>query len=108
MPFLVSASSPITASLLSLRSPFAIAIVKAAIDSHLFKRNPPIWVVGCSNESVHGQLHGGENTDSADTSIVAYSEEQFFYGVTGGVEWVASSRLGQADDVKLYSSCLHE
>uniref|UniRef100_A0A158P9H8 Uncharacterized protein n=1 Tax=Angiostrongylus cantonensis TaxID=6313 RepID=A0A158P9H8_ANGCA len=54
---------------------------------------------------VHGQTHVVENIDS---STVAYSEEQLFYDVIDGVELVASSRLGQAEDVVPYPSCLHD
>uniref|UniRef100_A0A0K0D7Y8 Uncharacterized protein n=1 Tax=Angiostrongylus cantonensis TaxID=6313 RepID=A0A0K0D7Y8_ANGCA len=46
-----------------------------------------------------------ENADTAYASAVACSEEQFFSSV---VEWVASSGIGQADDVVPYLSCLHE
>uniref|UniRef100_A0A0K0DFQ2 APC2 domain-containing protein n=1 Tax=Angiostrongylus cantonensis TaxID=6313 RepID=A0A0K0DFQ2_ANGCA len=49
-----------------------------------------------------------ENADTAYASTVTCSEEQFFSSVIDSVEWVASSRLGQADDVVPYHSCLHE
>uniref|UniRef100_A0A0K0CXB3 Beta-galactosidase n=1 Tax=Angiostrongylus cantonensis TaxID=6313 RepID=A0A0K0CXB3_ANGCA len=57
---------------------------------------------------VHGQTGVDKN---ADSFIVAYSEEHFFFGVRDGVEWVASSRLGQTDDgyshwYKLINKCL--
>uniref|UniRef100_A0A0K0DMI8 Uncharacterized protein n=1 Tax=Angiostrongylus cantonensis TaxID=6313 RepID=A0A0K0DMI8_ANGCA len=57
---------------------------------------------------VHGQTRVDENADTAYASIVACSEEQFLSSVIDSVEWVASSRLGQADDVVPSHSCLHE
>uniref|UniRef100_A0A0K0DMD8 C2H2-type domain-containing protein n=1 Tax=Angiostrongylus cantonensis TaxID=6313 RepID=A0A0K0DMD8_ANGCA len=48
-------------------------------------------------------------TPTPPTPILANcSEKQFFVGVIDGVGWVASSRLGQADDVVPYHSCFHE
>ncbi|VDM62725.1 unnamed protein product [Angiostrongylus costaricensis] len=49
-----------------------------------------------------------ENVDAVDSSTVACSEEQFFSGVIDGVEYVASSRLAEADNVVPYLSRLHD
>uniref|UniRef100_A0A0K0D799 Uncharacterized protein n=1 Tax=Angiostrongylus cantonensis TaxID=6313 RepID=A0A0K0D799_ANGCA len=57
---------------------------------------------------VHGQTRVDEKADAEDSSTAACSEEQFFSSVIDSVVWVASSRLGQADDVVTYHSCLHE
>uniref|UniRef100_A0A0K0DCW1 Uncharacterized protein n=1 Tax=Angiostrongylus cantonensis TaxID=6313 RepID=A0A0K0DCW1_ANGCA len=58
--------------------------------------------------NVHGQTGVDENAYTTYFSTVACSEEQFFSSVIYGVEWLESSRLGQANDVVPYHSCLHE
>uniref|UniRef100_A0A0K0DKK6 Uncharacterized protein n=1 Tax=Angiostrongylus cantonensis TaxID=6313 RepID=A0A0K0DKK6_ANGCA len=84
-------------------------IVKTGIVPHLFNSKLPTRIESCSNESIyHGQTRVDENDDAADPYTVACSEEQFFSGVIGGVEWVASPRLGQADDVVPHSTRLHD
>uniref|UniRef100_A0A0K0D720 Uncharacterized protein n=1 Tax=Angiostrongylus cantonensis TaxID=6313 RepID=A0A0K0D720_ANGCA len=77
---------------------------REGVDPHLLNRKRPIRFVSCSNESMF--MDGvDENADTAYASTVACSEEQFFSSVIGSVEWVASSRLGQDDDVVPYHSC---
>uniref|UniRef100_A0A158PAK2 Chromo domain-containing protein n=1 Tax=Angiostrongylus cantonensis TaxID=6313 RepID=A0A158PAK2_ANGCA len=64
----------------------------------------PITCITCS--PVDRRMTRASNADAADPTTVSCSEEQFFSSVIDGVEWVASSCLGQADDVVLYPSCL--
>uniref|UniRef100_A0A0K0DKG0 Uncharacterized protein n=1 Tax=Angiostrongylus cantonensis TaxID=6313 RepID=A0A0K0DKG0_ANGCA len=58
---------------------------------------------------VHGQqARVDKNAYAAESSTAACPEAQLFSGVIDGFEWVPSPRLGQADNVVSYPSCLHE
>uniref|UniRef100_A0A0K0CVZ5 Secreted protein n=1 Tax=Angiostrongylus cantonensis TaxID=6313 RepID=A0A0K0CVZ5_ANGCA len=56
----------------------------------------------------HGQTRVDEEVNADESSTVACFQEQFCSNVIDAVEWVGSSRLGQANDVVPYHSCLHE
>ncbi|VDM56358.1 unnamed protein product [Angiostrongylus costaricensis] len=49
-----------------------------------------------------------ESADASNSSAVACSDKQLFSGVINGGKWVASSRIGQSDEVISYPSCLHD